>query len=228
MLVVLSTCKVPPDSEPPPPPPGGIRIDVTGYPASFFTGRICHYVICQLEGDPNTPAERIAEGTFTLTSGSGTSAGEHLEAGQYDLYIAVDTDSDGFTYSEVFPPDGDLHNAEMDITVNDTVKDQSFTLKTVAGTITFPSSSGDLDVAIGVHKPPNTFEIEKQVTYSGITNATSATYCIDVTDLSGSYYLIGGIGNLERWYDDANGITGSPPPGPVDVDNLQASYDIDL
>jgi hypothetical protein len=208
---------------------GGINI--TGYPDSFFNGRICHYAICQSGDDPTIPTDRIAEGTISLTSGSGISKVENLEADQYNIYVAVDADSNGFTYSGGYPADGDLHDAETNITVNDIVIDKYLTLKAVAGEITWSTaSSGDLDVAIGTHDPgpPKSFIIERDVTYSGITNATSATYCINVTDLSGSYYLLGGLGSMMGWYDDANGFTGPPPTPPVDLDNLEDSYDFDL
>ena len=230
MLVVFFACKSPPGSDPP--PPGGVQINITGYPDSFFNSRICHYAICEFGGDPTIPGDRVAEGTISLSSGSGTSAVENLEAGKYDLYVAIDADSDGFTYSGGYLSDGDLHAAQTNITVNDIVIDRYLTLKAVTGTITWsPASSGELFVAIVTHVPgpPKGFSIAREVDYSGITSTTPTTYCIDVTDLSGSYYLLGTLGTMMiGWYAGADGSAGPPPDPPVDLDNLQDSYSFSL
>jgi len=229
MLVVFFACKLPPDSDPPPPPPGGVRIDVTGYPANFFNGRTCNYAIYKFGGDLSTAADRVADGTISLSSGSGISAVENLEAGQYDLYVAIDVDSDGYTFrgGHPYPSDGDLHGFETNVTVNNTVIDRYLTLKAVTGTITWsPASSGTLYVDIF---RDNTFP--RGIEYSGISSATSATYCIDVTDLSGSYYLLGTLDSMIGWYAGADGSAGPPPPPPVDLDdlnNIEDSYDFGL
>ena len=163
ILLVLPTCKVPPASNPTPPPPGGVRIITSGEPQSFFKGTTCRYAICQSSGNPNDPSDRIAEGTFSLSSGSGVSDVENLVAGQYDLYIVVDVDSDGYTFSGSYPLDGDVHEAETDVAVDDTVIDRDFTLKTVAGEVSWTGSlSGDLFVDLlttrlniqGLRTPP--------------------------------------------------------------------------
>jgi hypothetical protein len=225
-----------------PPVRGEIRIDITGQPKSFFDGRICQYAVCQTGGNPNTPADHIAEGTINLVSGSGIGEVENLAKGQYDVYVAVDVDSDGYTFSEGHPFNGDLHDAETNITIETAIVEVIFTLKTVAGEVSWsPTLSGDVYVYLCTHvpppPPPGGFTVEHQVSYHGIASATSTTYAMDVTDMSGGpYYLLGVLtppgGNLLNalrgsWYDGADGATGTDIP-PVDLSNLQDSYDFFL
>jgi len=239
ILVVLSACTVSPGSKP---PPGGIRINTSGLPQSFFNGRTCSYTICQAGDDPKNPDKWIANGTFSLKSGTGSEVA-NLVSGEYDLYIAVDVDSDGYTFSPAHLFDGDLHDAKTNITVDDIVIDRSFTLKTVAGEVSWTGSeNGDLYLFLCTHVPPPPspgFEVKQQVNYYGITNATSATYALDVTDpvLGGeSYYLLGALvplgGDITNplhwsWYGDASATEGTDTP-PVDLDSLQNSYNFDL
>jgi hypothetical protein len=235
ILVVLSTCKVPPGSEP---PPGGIRFTTSGQPQSFFNGLTCRYAIYQSGGDPNNTAERIATGTFSLNSGSGVSDVVNLVAGQYDLYIVVDVDSDGYTFSGSYPLDGDLHEAETDVAVNDTVIDRNFTLETVAGEIFWsPTLSGDLFVDLCTNEGQDSFGVDYEIKYTGITNATSKGFAFDAKGLSGGpYYLLGVLappgGNLLNarcvgWYAGASAAEGTETR-PVELDNLQNSYDFFL
>ena len=222
-----------------PPVQGGIRINITGYPQSFFNGRTCRYAICQLNGDPNNPAERTAEGTIDLVSGSGVSEVAGLANGQYDLYVAVDVDGDGFTFSDSHPFDGDLHDAEMKVSVDGTTEEEVFTLQTVTGKVYWTDSlSGDVYVVLCSHVAGG-FEVKQQVTYLGVTNATSAAYAIDATnpDLGGGpYYLLGVVtppgGNLDNavrtgWYAGASATEGTETE-PVNLYSLQDSYDFDL
>lgn len=243
ILVVLCACKVSPGSETPPPPPGGIQITVSGQPQSFFDSLTCRYAICQSGGDPNDPSDRIAEGAFSLSSGSGVSDVENLVASQYDLYIVVDVDGDGYTFSPAHLFDGDLHDAKMKIPVEDIVIDRSFTLKAVTGEVTWTGlENGDLYVVLCTHvsPPPSPgFEVKQQVNYYGISNATSAMYALDVTDpvLYGEpYYLLGALvplgGNITTplhwsWYLDASATEGTDTP-PVNLSTLQDSYDFEL
>jgi hypothetical protein len=221
------------DSERTPAPElGGIQIDISGQPQSFFDGRICHYAICESGSSPNIPTDRIAEGTINLVSGFGISEVENLANGQYDIFVAVDVDDDGFTYPESpesHPFDGDIHAAREKVSVDGTAKVESLMLLAVVGDVSWsPSSSEELYVAIGTQD--NSFTIVREVTYSGITNTTSASYSIDATDLSGFYYLLGYLGsiyNLMGWYADADGFEGTDPE-PVDLSNLQDSYDFVL
>jgi hypothetical protein len=214
ILLVLPTCKVPPASNPTPPPPGGVRIITSGEPQSFFNGTTCRYAICQSSGNPNDPSDRIAEGTFSLSSGSGVSDVENLVAGQYDLYIVVDVDSD------------------------DTVIDRDFTLKTVAGEVSWTGSlSGDLFVDLCTNEGQDSFGVDYEIKYTGIANSTSKGFAFDAKGLSGGPYYLFGVfappgGNLLNavrvgWYDDADGAAGTDTP-PVDLANLQDGYDFDL
>lgn len=238
ILLVLPTCKVPPASNPTPPPPGGVRIITSGEPQSFFKGTTCRYAICQSSGNPNDPSDRIAEGTFSLSSGSGVSDVENLVAGQYDLYIVVDVDSDGYTFSGSYPLDGDVHEAETDVAVDDTVIDRDFTLKTVAGEVSWTGSlSGDLFVDLCTNEGQDSFGVDYEIKYTGIANSTSKGFAFDAKGLSGGPYYLFGVfappgGNLLNavrvgWYDDADGAAGTDTP-PVDLANLQDGYDFDL
>jgi hypothetical protein len=222
------------DSERTPAPElGGIQIDISGQPLSFFDGRICHYAICESGGNPNNPADRIAEGTINLVSGSGICDVENIANGQYDIFVAIDVDDDGFTYSEIHLPDGDLHDAAMNRTVDGDINDVIFTLKTVAGEVSWSDPlSGDLYVALCSHVEPDESEIDYELGYSGIANATTATYAIDATELGGgTYYLLGVLTTPPTWqragwYADANAADGGGAP--VDLSNLQDSYDFEL
>jgi hypothetical protein len=232
--LVLSTCKVPPASDPPPPPPGGIRINTLGQPQSFFNGVTCRYAICQSGGDPNNPAERLAEGTFSLSGGLGVSEVEKLVSGEYDLYIAVDVDSDGYTFSASHPLDRDLHDAETNVTVDDVVVDRNLTLKTVAGEVTWTGSlSGELHIALCYNVAQGSFGYDYELVYTGITNATSAGFTFDAKGLSGGpYYLLGVLSTPPTWqragwYDDASAADSTVTP-PVNLDSLQNSYDFFL
>jgi len=212
---------------------GGIRIDISGQPQSFFDSRMCHYTICESGGNPNNPADRIAEGTINMVSGSGISEVENLTNGQYDIFVAVDVDDDGFTYSEIHLPDGDLHDAAMNRSVDGDINDVIFTLKTVAGEVSWSDPlSGDLYVALCSYVKQDVYEIDYELYYSAIANATTATYAIDATELDGgSYYLLGVLTTPPTWqragwYADANAADGGGAP--VDLSNLQDSYDFVL
>jgi hypothetical protein len=216
-----------------PPVQGGIRINITGQPLDFFDGRDCGYAICESGGNPNIPADRVAEGTISLTSGSGTSAVENLSGGQYDVFVAVDVDDDGYIFSEGQPSDGDLHGAETSVVIDSAVADVVFTLKTVVGEVSWsPALSGDLQVILCSHVSGG-INVERYVDYYGITNKTSSNYAIDSTDMSGGpYYLLGLVGaitdpELMGWYADADGFAGTDPP-PVNISDLQDSYDFVL
>jgi hypothetical protein len=219
----------------PAPEAGGIRINISGQPSSFFEDRLCHYAICESGSDPSIPADRTAEGTVDLVGGYGVGDAENLSKGQYDVYVAVDVDSDGYAFSEGHPFDGDLHDFRLDVTVDSSTVDMVFTLKAVAGQVSWsPALGGDLYVALCTHVPPPPgFEIEQQVNYYGITGATSATYTVDATGLGdGQYYLLGVVATLTEWqragwYGGANAAEGTDIP-PVDLSNLQDGYDFSL
>jgi hypothetical protein len=242
ILFVHCACKVPPASNPSPPPPGGVQISVTGYPESFFNARICHYAICQFGGEQNNPAERIAEGTFSLNGGSGVSEEENLESGQYDLYIAVDVDGNGCIFDIEYPPDGDLHGFDLNVTVADIINPRFFTLKAVTGEASWSWSGinpeiGDLHIILCTHESnPDGIEPKQEVKYSGIATVTSAAFTLDASDpdlSDGPYYLLGVLTlpgkswlfspEKWRWYKNANGRAGTDPP-PVNLDSLQDSY----